>query len=748
MFNEEQLSDLSELTQKIDAIYNRIVLNSGILYENTKNIADQEERIKLSKQEISNLNFLENNQIEYLKNKMGDLRSQIELAGARYAEYPGFIEKLNKELETTEKKLRDLRHESATTFREMLQMMDQGSRQFDSIRGLFVSFVEFNKTMQNINLQMFQGGFQNLSSGYTPTMSQGFDIVSSNRQLVNDITARQTTAIVTGITTAVGALIGMIGGPTGSLVGMGAASTLTTSLLSIFSTEAEKMKAKFGQMTSIMGLYTKIGEDNKQLVDRTATFFTSQGLNFGGELPDTKSDVFKNYSELNQALIGNQAYFAGKQGFERENIGNLMTKFGTSQQFQNLGAWETMQMANNTQGLSSITGMSTDAIMSIFVDLKMKLDTPTDQLVGRFMQLNRVAQEFQIPLSQVVQDLGMMRAQNMRYGFTQEQLIGLYTSFNKEIKEGTVNAAKLSEYMKGIADLGTEKSIGAMALLTSIPQDKLLESFTGNRGAATQFLGALNQMSTGEKGLFNQLVNNPEADFTKISGATNLMQKYGLSQADLRRMNPVPEQLAYAVGDYYANQSGDSGIGNVIQQKITSLLGINIPNNLMEAGFQRRGMETVGTRSGIGLGGASVDGDIQLYNRLNMLHQDRNTQLEADLKWTGEQIKLYNKYTEARLNLEKTSETILTPLELHYKALKDIYPEMEKGINSLFNTLKKRLNELSGEDLMQKAETESHRNQAFIEGGATILTGWGYGQFGQHFARFAAELGAWLKGYK
>jgi len=339
-------------------------------------------------------------------------------------------------------------------------------------------------------------------------------------------------------------------------------------------------------------------------------------LSYGGMGTDIKSIYGGELSMMdeNSVLSGLQkthTRFAGTPEFTEQAQLQLMQQFmgsrvmGKGTDYSDVGTDATL--------LGRARNMPSSEVANFFIELRQKLDEPIENLTGRFFQLDNISKDLGLNLRQVISDYQTMMVANQKMGFSQEEVMGLYKDFGEELKKGTISASQLSEYMRGIANLGTDQSVGVSALLTQNPE-QMLANFQGNKGNAQRIIDLLStaQQQGGDLDATQilRMINNPDADFSQDPFFNQLMEKYGFSQEELGGLNPEVERMIRAQSLTMAQQNGQGpGAGRTIYEKLMGLMGMQLPGNLYESGLMEQGISGVGTTSGVmGLKQAGIEG--------------------------------------------------------------------------------------------------------------------------------------------
>lgn len=379
----------------------------------------------------------------------------------------------------------------------------------------------------------------------------------------------------------------------------------------------------FRSITSGIGLIMQNIEKADNLQRQTMLGFGAGGIDvssiYGDELSMLPS---QNISFINR-LKETQKKFAMTPEFQTDQQLSLFQQsrgsrvFGDDTNYHSLGVDATL--------IGRARNMPSSEVMNFFIEMRQKLNEPLENLTGRFFQLDNISKELGLNLRQVIGDYQNMMRENQKYGFSQEQLMGIYQEFGDEVKKGTVTASELFSYMRGIAGLGTDQTTGIVALLLQNPEG-LLENYQGNRGNAQELLSLIGSAQSRDGDItaaqLLRIINaGPEADLSQNPFLSDIANKYGLSSDLIRRLNPETERLMWNLG-IQMGQGTDPGTGRLIQEQIMQTMGLGLPTNLYDSGMMERGIRTAGTTRGItGLDDAIIQGRGVMQNTSDRLEE-------------------------------------------------------------------------------------------------------------------------------
>ena len=408
---------------------------------------------------------------------------------------------------------------------------------------------------------------------------------------------------------------------------------------------------------------------------------------YGGEFAGMNQEGMMN------RLRGLESEYAGVRGFGRQEMLSTVGRFGESRLY---GNEDLLSLGTQATIMGKATGMQGSEVAEIFNQLRLKLNTPVEDLAGRFVQLNELAKDMGLSLKQVTNDIIQLSRDNQKYGFSLEQVMSFYKEFEVELKKGTVSAGQLSEYMKGMAETGTEKAVGIAALIASQDPNKVLANFTGNRAVGQEIAGMMQGASPLEAAQIFRIINNPAADITNDPMLAPIAAKYGLDSGTRKRMNPEIERYLMASAQTFAGDSGDLGSQALVYEKFMSLLGMNLPTNLYDRSLYNRGMQGLGDTSNVislqqgreiaGTMEASVKENLP---KLTMVVERINLRLEAALTnvtdWIYEQRNNKTPSEEIARQLPGQLGAAITPALLELGFSKDT---ITKQITAAENSVK------------------------------------------------------------
>lgn len=426
-----------------------------------------------------------------------------------------------------------------------------------------------------------------------------------------------------GMNEGIGGIIeaGHLGSTTSSILKMG--GNLVGGGLNIASglNAGQGVKDIMGVMTEGIGMLIESVKETDNLKRQIISGKGMQGEDvnsiYGNELSYGKSNSLLNRLKITEEHYAGTPEFEDKAQLQLQQQYQQSRGFGEDTDYHKLGVDTTL--------IGKSRGIGGSEVASLFIEMQHKLHEPIENLTGRFFQLDNIAKDLGINIKEVIRGYQQLMTDNERYGYTQEQLMGFYSTFGDEIKKGTISVSQLSEFMRGVAGMGTDKSVGLASMLTQ-DQEGLMNNFSGNKQNGNQILSILNKaMSSGDElgaGQLLRMMNNPEADYSQDKNLSGLLKQYGLSQTDLKKLNPDVEKLIMAQSQSMAGQSGEGmGGSRVIYEKMMDMMGMPLSSNLFDSMQQQKGYGSVGTKSGVmGLDDAKTEGKGVIDNQDKLLY--------------------------------------------------------------------------------------------------------------------------------
>lgn len=473
--------------------------------------------------------------------------------------------------------------------------------------------------------------------------------------------------------------MGGVGSTTKSIMQMGGnliggATNIATGL-----NAGQGIKDIMGVMTQGIGMLV---ESVKKTDDLKRDIITSSGMQ-GKDI----SNIYNNDLdyEKRDSLLNKLKSVAGKYAdtpemTEKSQL-QMMKQFSQSRQFGENDDYHKMGVESTLIGKSR--GLQGSEVANLFIDMKQKLNEPMDNLVGRFFQLDNISKDLGINLKDVIRDYQRLMNDNIKYGYSQEQLMGFYSEFGEEIKQGTVSVSQLSEYMKGLAGMGTDKSVGVVSLLMA-NQEETMKNFSGDKQGANKLFdilgGANNELDQAQ--IF-RMMQNPEADYSNDPFLSNIMKENNLTPELLKKMKPISQQLISGTSMSMASQSGEGmGAGRLIEEQLMRMMGMDLSDNLYDSGKQQKMISSFGKLGDVrGLEGAKNEGQGVINNQNNIL-----TELAP---WTS----------QLELTLQKSIEKTASITE---KVWKETNGNIEKTGSAMYESIKRE-----GEDIISMFGGES-----------------------------------------
>lgn len=666
-------SDLKTLLERISDVTKEIELVESSISGKKSDQLNTLQEIRTREEQRLSDSFVLTNQYESLLSKQRLITRELELARDNYSHIKGYVQGIEDKLEDVNKKIAEMAKGTSEFVRGLQKAkdyLDQNANKFSGLVILMGDFLRLNKETELIQLRMSTQGFSNIAGQSGPMMGQVAGIYGKQQEAKIEAEYARYSGMANIASVIAGlVMVGSGAGALGAILGAGAVSTVTKSIIDMMLAGQKEAQANFMAMTEKYGMVNQVAGLDREFRDRMETFYTSRGQMFGGNEMAGGGTV----GSMRNMLISNEQRFAGMKGFSAQEIGGLMTQMASSRVYGNMGDNAYMEQANQVTALSKITGATIPEIISIYQDLRMKLATPVDELAARFYQLNKVSLDLSIPLSQVVNDMAQLRQINMRFGYSQEQLMGLYMTMGDEIKKGTVNMQDLGKVLQSISSQGLDKAIGVGALIQSTGREAIMANYVGpNAGAANQFLNTITGMNQEDIGLFLKMVANPTAG--KNEFMQGLMEQYGISQDMLETFSPELMRIMRATSKSYTGKGQGSAINQYIYEAMQSLQGVPFETDLYKQAQQERMITGVGTTSGVSpLGKTGVQGDI--FKRL------QDVEAMSD-KIKMKELELYQKLIDQvdvfGQKVEQLKDEGMDPLSAAFHGFNEVLPKTQK----------------------------------------------------------------------
>lgn len=553
------------------------------------------------------------------------------------------------------------------------------------------TYIEFTTRIQTMQLDAIKTGWENISQGQTPYMSKSLSIMDNyaKEMLEAGKESTQATMGLIGTISSVIGTAGVMGLMTGNVeIGIPAMaiSGVMQVVTSLMESSAKLIEAKLkeelagvAKTTESIGLVSGMYSDVMGTRQKIGTYLsTSQGMGFG--------DYTNRETNVQGLLMDLERKYGGVEGMQMQDFLPILQMAGMSKQFGGVGDNKMGGFLENTQTLSKMTGLGSQDIMQTMTEMRIRLGTPIDQLQDKFMGLINVSEKLALPLKQVMSDFMELSKANNKYGYSQEQIMGLYTSFGDELKKGTVTVADLSHYMKGMMETPFEKMIGTMQLLSSNP-DMVLKNYQGNAGVAQDILGKLGGLSSGERALFGQIMQNPETEFESSPNAKALMNKMGLSKQDLVSMKPELSKMVRNLGYNFGSQSEDLGMGDFMATQMMHSMGLDLPTDLTGRSRMEKGIMNTGTSSNVMEGLSNVKNTFSSFS--NELKSEVNPSIVKELELKKQLVMETSKFNSEFLKTGKTFDDwmlslrkiVPETLDIINKHVLDIKANMEPFLN-------------------------------------------------------------------
>lgn len=671
MAQQFDFQDIVNLVRQFQAVFGASVRD----HERILNL--EQDFVKVAKEKLSiaeKVDRLTQNHVEQLKSQkdlLEEIRLRIADAKAR-GEDPSLI----RYLETEARGLKQ-----SISAQSISPLAEWGGNLFNTIQQLsgtihtltsgIEKWIDFNVRMQNMQTEAIKTGWENIAVGQTPFMSKTIGMMTdyTNRMRENDAEkTKATIGIITSLASIAGGAVGAyFGGGVGFMAGATTAGTVVQQVAGSFMRQEEaEMKERMIELdthTRRMGMMNEIQNQVRGQRVGIAQYLSSSGLGGTSVSMDAISGVREN-------LRNTEKFFAGIQGFTTEDQTQLLQMMGLSKQFA--GADQEM-LGQNVALMSKTTGLGQQDIMNYLIELRVRLKTPIDELQTTFGSLADISDKFQIPLKQVMSDFMELARINQRYGFTQNELLGLYSEFTDEIKKGTISMADFQKFLEGMSQTSTEKAIGIGALLQGTNKESILSNVgVEDRGGVSNLLNIISGMQTPDVGMFLKMASQPNAE--KNPFMQQLMSQYNITQADLTSVQPYISKSLLGLSMGYGGATGGAGIGQMVYESFGNMTGLGLAPDYYTQGLQTRGIGALGT-SGQFSGQQLGQGMSTMYD---ILHRNRNEYLAKEIDYFENLVPLSEKWVQG-----------LKEGKSHIEAYADIALELDSRMKQLFGTMEK-----------------------------------------------------------
>ena len=564
----------------------------------------------------------------------------------------GYIKQLERSRENVARTLSTLQGTTEKNFsQDILSAVNVFSGGVNSLLSGINKWIDFNTRMQTIQVDAIKLGWENISSGQTPYLTKTLDIMSNYTKQSLENQAASTKALYSTVGTLLG---GVIGGGIGllatggsfsaplAILGAGIVNQVLSGVFEMKEKEKEQELLRIQQDTSLFSTFKEFQMELRNMRLGIGTFLTNKGINSGDYLGGSGLDDTKSV-EQRMRVINEQ--FAGIKGFDMAEQNKFLVMAGMTKQFTNQSNMGTVNMGRDVGVMSQMTGLGKEEILQYITEMRIRLNTPLDQLTNKFFQLVDISDKFSMPLKQVMSDMMELSKANQKFHFSQNELTGLYVTFIDEIKKGTVSMGDLQRIIRGLSETPMDKAIGIGALISSANKSDVLKNVKGgNTGEIGSMLDALTGSGV-DAGMLLKLISNPTAD--KNEYMQGFMQDQGISQGQLEKWKVQLPKLLIAVSKTLTGSSGSSGyaLQQYMFEQFADKMGESLPADFYSQGKILGGIEKLGTTGPSSISGVTKSFE-QTTKRLTDIH-DRS--IEEQLK-TMETllptIDKYNKYLQ------------------------------------------------------------------------------------------------------
>lgn len=557
------------------------------------------------------------NDIVDAEQRLNTLKSKTQ---ENYQAQKDYLDKINKALAETEKTeqnivwIRQLEREKT----QVLSSLDraEGNRNYsqditssinslggivDKLTNGIEKFLNFQTRIQTMQMDQIKMGWENISSGQTPYLTKTLGIMTDYSKASLENQTASNNALITTVGTTLAAIAGgIVGGVTTGGVGVGVGSMLAAGIANqvldgIFTMAERKGKEELFRTqkdTALFGNFKEFQSELRNIRMGIGTYLSNKGVSFSNYL---SGEGLTEVENVEQKMRDINKEFAGIPGFDMADQNKLMMMMGMSKQFNSQSNIGNADFGKNVNIMSQMTGLGSQEILQYMTEMRIRFNTPLDQLVGQFSQLVDISDKLQMPLKQVMGDLMEMNKGNQRYKFSQNEIIGLYAVFSDEIKKGTVSVGDLQKFIKGLSDTPMDKVIGMGALINSVDRESVLKNVKGgDRNTINQMMDALSG-SGEDAGLLLKLISQPDA--IKSPLMQNFMESQGIDQNQLKSWQTQLPKMLLGVSSSLAENSGSGGyaIKQYMFEQFANMLGTPLSSNLYDQGQTLKGYEKLGT---------------------------------------------------------------------------------------------------------------------------------------------------------
>jgi len=607
--------------------------------------------------------------LEAIKTAIEDLRAD----GRK--EDKGLLNELKEELAKGNKELREMTgtRNFGERIGDMVSSMQNFTQTADTIAGAINRWIEFNTQMQIMQITAIQTGWENISNGQTPYMSKTMSILSNYQKENLNISQEQSRATIGLISKIVGGVIGgTVGGfASGGLgvgIGAGVGTGLATSIMdAVFTMQIANEKEimnNVNKYTQTFGMMNELQNNVRLQKIGISGYLSSSGVS------SSDGDV----RGIRDAILKQSTQYAGIEGFGQDQIASSLQAIGMTKQF---GGVDQMQMQKDMKLAGMTTGLGEQSVMAFVTEMSIRTKAPLDRVMETFGKLTDVSDKLKMPLQQVMEDFKTLTISNQKYGFSQEVLLGLYSSFADEIKKGTMSVADFQKVLQGMSQTPTDKATGIGALLKGTSLSTILSGTPDSDKAGVSALhNLISGMDTQDIGAFLKMASSPDAKRNIFQD--QILDKYNLGQSDLESMQPNVMKSLLGLSTGYGKQ-GSGGLGQIIMEAFGGTVGLNMSSGYYEQGLEREQINKLGTR-----------GDFDA-SKFSGAMGEKDAYLQSNVSpWLKKDLEAYQKYIP---HIDAFNREFAETGDL-FKSFDKILPELSKTMDEINNIITGKLHEI------------------------------------------------------
>lgn len=577
------------------------------------------------------------------------------------------LEEINRLLAETEKTernigwVRELERQKASTVSAINNM--EGSRNYQQDISSGVNFLtdavgkltngiekwlNFQTRMANMQTDAIKLGWENISAGQTPYLTKTLGVMTEYTKASLENQTSSNNALISTVGTVVGGVVGGIigftaggvGAAPGAMIGAGIVNQVLDGITKMLEKDQKQKLLDVQKDTSLFGGFKELQLELRNVRLGIGTYLSNKGMSFNNYL---MGEGLEKVSETEDAMRKVSMEYAGIPGFDLGEQNKLMMMMSMTKQFNSQSLGGDVNLGKNVNIMSQMTGLGKEEILGYMTEMRIRLDTPLDQLSGKFLQLVDVSDKLNMPLKEVVTNIVELNKANSKYRFSQDEIIGLYSVFSDELKKGTMSIGDLQRFIKGLSDTPMDKAIGIGALINSVDRNSVLSNMKGgDKGIANEFLDAISA-SGGDAGMLLKLVSQPDASKSPIM--QGFMDSQGISQNQLKKWQTQLPKVLMGVASGLTQGSGTDSyaIQQYLFEQFAGMVGQDMPTDFYGQGTTLKGIEKLGYTGNFGSESTGMD----FNNTSKRLRDVHDKMVESQISKMQELIPVVNRYNKA-----------------------------------------------------------------------------------------------------